>query len=92
MQYIDAETLEHLAEAAHQVWIEGKLREGWTYGPVTDKEKKVHNCLVPYDQLNEADKESDRDLVRGIPRILALAGYRIVKVDTDVKTEQPQKE
>lgn len=76
---LDAETLEKLAEAAHQVWMEGKLRDGWRQGDVIDKANKIHTCLVPYDQLSEADKESDRDMVRGIPRILDLAGYKIVK-------------
>ena len=80
MEDIDKETMERLAEAAHIVWMEGKLRDGWTYGPVTDKDNKIHSCLVPYDQLTEADKESDRDMVRGIPAILAAAGYKMVKV------------
>jgi len=71
--------LEQLAKAAHQVWMEGKVRDGWKYGPVTDKEKKIHNCLVPYESLSESDKESDRDMVLGIPRILAMAGYVIAQ-------------
>lgn len=78
---LDREMMENLAEAAHDVWMEGKQRDGWKYGPVTDKEKKIHSCLVPYDQLSEEDKESDRDLVRGIPKILSKAGYKIVKAD-----------
>lgn len=79
MDSIEDAMMEKLAEAAHMVWMEGKLRDGWKYGPVTDKEKKIHSCLVPYDQLTEPDRESDRDMVRGIPRILAAAGYKIVK-------------
>ncbi len=81
MTVINTETLERLAEAAHKVWMEGKIRDGWKYGPVTDKGRKIHNCLLPYDQLSEEDKESDRDMVRGIPRILATAGFRIVEID-----------
>lgn len=76
---LDPETLEKLAEAVHQVWMEGKLRDGWRLGDVIDKEKKIHTCLVPYDQLSEQDKESDRDIARAIPRILEIAGYKIVK-------------
>lgn len=67
--------LEHLSNAAHEVWMEGKFRDGWVYAAVTNKELKLHSCLVPYDQLLEADKQSDRDLVVGIPAILAKAGY-----------------
>lgn len=84
---LDQETLEKLAEAAHNVWMEGKLRDGWKYGPVTDKTKKTHNCLVPYSELTDADKESDRNMVRCIPRILAAAGYGMVESENpDKKT------
>lgn len=79
MNDIDKETLERLAEAAHNVWMEGKIRDGWKWGPNIDKEKKIHSCLVPYKELNESDKESDRDMVRGIPSILSAAGYKMVK-------------
>lgn len=78
MEDLDQETLERLAEAAHIVWMEGKIRDGWKYGSKTDKDRKIHNCLMPYNELSELDKESDRDLVRGIPKILAMAGYRMV--------------
>ena len=79
MDNLNAVIMEQLAEAAHKVWMDGKLRDGWKYGPVTDKPKKLHNCLVPYNKLSETDKESDRDMVRGIPKILAAAGYTMVK-------------
>jgi len=86
---MDKETLERLAEAAHAIWMEGKLRDGWTHGPVTDKAKKIHNCLIPYSELSEADKESDRDLVRGIPIILAAAGYTIVEMGPTSSNMRP---
>ncbi|MEM3455860.1 MAG: RyR domain-containing protein [Candidatus Micrarchaeia archaeon] len=76
---LDPETLEKLAEAVHQVWMEGKLRDGWRQGDIIDKEKKIHTCLVPYNQLSEVDKESDRDIARAIQKILDIAGYKIVK-------------
>jgi len=78
--------IEDMAEAAHQVWMEGKIRDGWTYAPVTDKAAKQHSCLVPYVELSEADKESDRDLVRGIPAILEKAGYYIAKRNPDLNS------
>lgn len=75
---MDNETLEKLAEAAHKVWMDGKLASGWTQGAAIDKPNKVHTCLVPYADLTEGDKDSDRDLVRGIPAILEAAGYKMV--------------
>jgi hypothetical protein len=77
---LDPEILEKLAAAAHQVWMDPKLRAGWKYAPVTDKAKKEHHCLVPYDDLMEMDKQTDRDMVQGIPEILAIAGYKIVPI------------
>jgi hypothetical protein len=34
---------------------------------------------VAWERLADAEKEKDRDLVRGIPVILARAGYAIIK-------------
>lgn len=75
---MNSELIEKLAEAAHDIWVEGKVRDGWTFAPVTNKEAKQHACIVPYDQLSEADKQSDRDFVIGIPKILKRAGMMAV--------------
>lgn len=78
--YITPDLLEKLSEAAHDIWMKGKIDSGWAYAPVTNKEAKQHSCLVPYSELTEADKESDRDLARGIPLILNVAGYKIAQI------------
>lgn len=44
---LDPETLEKLAEAVHQVWMEGKLRDGWIQGDTIDKEKKNTHLPCP---------------------------------------------
>ena len=41
--------------------------------------RRLHKCLVPWEKLPEEEKEKDRDMMRGIPVILARAGYAIVK-------------
>jgi len=71
--------LEILAETEHKRWMQSKFDDGWEYAPETDRAKKLHKLLVPWDRLPEEEKEKDRDLVRGIPVILARAGYAIVK-------------
>jgi hypothetical protein len=73
------EALEYLAEAEHERWMQAKLDAGWIYGPKTDFKKKTNHCLVPWQKLPEEEKIKDRELVRGIPDILARAGYTIVK-------------
>lgn len=38
-------------EESHDLWSAEKIRDGWSYGPVKDPEKKEHPCLVPYGEL-----------------------------------------
>jgi hypothetical protein len=73
--------LEMLAEKEHERWMAALLKEGWTLAAKTDETKKQHECLLPWKELPEGEKEKDRDLVRGIPVILARAGYAIVKAN-----------
>lgn len=76
---LSARELEKLAEMEHQRWVKEKLEDGWCYAPKTNQTKQLHNALIPWRKLPDAEKEKDRDLVRGIPRILARAGYTITK-------------
>ena len=46
--------------ASHRKWMEGRLAEGWTYGPVKDKGAKTNPTLVPFDQLPEYEIAKDR--------------------------------
>jgi hypothetical protein len=72
--------VEKLAEIEHERWMKQKLEEGWKYGEVTDKDKKLNKGVVAWEQLPEVEKSKDRSLVRGIPRILAKAGYTMVEL------------
>lgn len=46
--------------AQHEAWMAEKLAQGWTYGEVKDPSRKIHPCLVPYDQLSEAQRVKDK--------------------------------
>ncbi|HNS50566.1 MAG TPA: RyR domain-containing protein [Anaerolineae bacterium] len=72
--------LELLAEREHERWMRDKLAAGWKYAAQTDKGSRLHQCLLPWDRLPDEEKEKDRVLVRGIPPILAKAGYAIERV------------
>lgn len=60
-------------QMSHEAWFEGKVAEGWVYGPVKDFEKKTHPCCLPYDQLSSADRAKDI-LFRGVV-LTALSVY-----------------
>jgi hypothetical protein len=46
-------------EESHANWMLDRLNAGWTFGPVLDREAKVHPNLVPYDKLPEAQRRKD---------------------------------
>lgn len=73
--------LEKLAEYEHDRWTKHKEMTGWKYANKTDKYQKFHKLLVPWEKLAEEEKEKDRILIRGIPYILAKAGFAVEKID-----------
>jgi len=72
--------LDRLAEMEHKRWMQAKIEAGWQHAPETNKKKKLHADLLPWAELPEEEREKDRVLVRAIPRILAKAGYTVVKL------------
>lgn len=44
---------------SHDKWMERKLREGWTYGPVKDVARKQHPCLLPRYALPQNEQVKD---------------------------------
>lgn len=46
-------------QQSHQAWMQSKIQDGWTYGPVKDAEKKTHPAMVPYEGLPPEQKTKD---------------------------------
>jgi voltage-gated potassium channel Kch len=70
--------IEQLARGEHARWSRERSSEGWTSGP-RDDEAGTHPSLVPWEELDEREKEKDRRVVRAIPDLLAAAGLTIVR-------------
>lgn len=73
------ELTEKIAENVHDVWAEGRIKEGWTYGEVRDDAKKETPCLVAYDELPESEKEYDRNTALETVKLIIKLGYEIKK-------------
>ncbi len=71
--------IEKLAKAEHERWMKQKLDSGWRHGENTNKAKKLHRNLVPWDELPPEEQDKDGALVAGIPAILAKAKYTVSK-------------
>ncbi len=71
------ELTERLARSAHDTWARRRLEEGWRCGPRRNDAAKEHPCLVPYEELPDAEKEYDRRVSLGTVKALMALGYRI---------------
>jgi len=72
---------ELLAENTHEIWAEQRLQEGWCFGPTRDDARKLHPCLVPYNELPESEKEYDRKTAMETLKAMIALGYSFVKLD-----------
>ena len=62
--------IETMARIEHIRWSWEKRLNGWISGGVKDDIRKTHPELIPYEELNESEKEKDRELVKLIPALL----------------------
>ena len=68
---------ESLAAHAHDIWAKERIKQGWTYGPQRNDELKEHPCLVPYDQLDDSEKQFDRNAALETLKLISALGYQI---------------
>lgn len=73
------ELTEKLAKSTHDTWAQNRLNQGWTYGEKRDDDKKLHPCLIPYEDLPESEKKYDRDTAMETLKAIYALGYRITK-------------
>jgi serine phosphatase RsbU (regulator of sigma subunit) len=77
---LNEEEVETMARVEHIRWCWEKRLDGWRYGKTKDPVRKTHPSLVDYEELDESEKDKDRELVKLIPAFLhdiALEVYPI---------------
>jgi hypothetical protein len=78
--------LETLAEEEHRGWMDVRMKNGWracarsadSAEKKQQREARTSDCLVPYAELPQEEREKDRDAIRWYPKAAALAGFKIV--------------
>jgi hypothetical protein len=66
-QQVDlTENQELLAKLEHNRWYAERRLNGWQYGPKRDDKRKIHPCLIPYEQLPETEKQKDRTNIQDL--------------------------
>jgi hypothetical protein len=68
-----------LARLEHEEWCEEKIGAGWTYGEVRDDDNRIHNYLVPWEDLPPEIQQYDIDPVKNIPHLVDSIGLKIVR-------------
>ena len=70
---------ERMAKNIHEVWAKSRMDQGWTYGPARDDTRKIHPCLVPYEELPEEEKDYDRNTALETLKYVVGEGFEIKK-------------
>ena len=70
---------EKIAENVHEVWANGRIADGWTYGVGRDDNARTTPCLVPYNELSEEEKSFDRNTAMETLKFITALGYKIEK-------------
>jgi hypothetical protein len=68
-----------LARNVHDTWAQERIRQGWQYGPERNDAKKLHPCLVPYDDLPDSEKIYDYNTAMETIKVILGLGYGIEK-------------
>jgi hypothetical protein len=82
--------MELMAIEEHKGWVETKENAGWKFNNNRNDDKKLHNCIIGWDEkieLNEGnvailslkDKNKDKDAIKNFPDILKEAGFVIIE-------------
>jgi TrkA-N domain/RyR domain len=69
--------LELLSKEEHVRWMDDKLANGWRYGEKRNDALKIHDQIKPWEELDEENRQWDRDAVGQLPAIIELAGFKV---------------
>lgn len=70
--------MDEMAKREHDRWMAERLMAGWRPGSPRNNTLMIHDKLVPWDQLNENDKENDRVQIRAamdIAKVMHPRGF-----------------
>ena len=60
---VSPERMETLARQEHDRWMNDLVRDGWTYSSgAKDPMRKTHPLIVSWEELDETEREKDRDV------------------------------
>ena len=73
--------LDVLAQMEKRRWNAERLLSGWIYGEERSDELRIHPLLVPWEKLDEKEKQKDRDTVANITNTITALGFSLTTVN-----------
>jgi len=70
-----------LAQMEKRRWNAERLLSGWIYGEERSDELRIHPLLVPWEKLDEKEKQKDRDTVANITNTITALGFSLTTVN-----------
>ncbi|MFI3281412.1 MAG: RyR domain-containing protein [Rikenellaceae bacterium] len=74
------ELSEELARHVHEVWMAGRIADGWRWGSERNDAERLHPCIVEYERLSEEEKDYDRRTSQQTLKFILERGFEIKKV------------
>ncbi len=71
--------IDQLAAMEHERWRREHGSSGWRYAPDLDERRQLHPGMLVWDDLPQTMRLRAYDPIRVLPRILADAGFQIVR-------------
>jgi hypothetical protein len=59
-----------LARMEHDRWSAERIMAGWKYGAKAEKENKISDCLIPFDELDKTMQGYDYSAIKAMPDLL----------------------
>jgi voltage-gated potassium channel Kch len=76
---LDADAIEAMARAEHFRWRRTLQAAGWRQGETRSDLLRTHPLLLPWEDLQEPVRQTNRDDIAAIPAILALIGCVVAR-------------
>jgi hypothetical protein len=73
------EIVEKMARIEHERWYEQMSLVGYKFAP-GPRTGKTHPDLLPWEDISDGVKQKDRNIVRGLPWVLAKAGFQLTLI------------
>ncbi len=73
------EEVDLLAKSEHERWMNEKFKKGWVLGTTRSDRDRIHDCLVPWNDLSLPQRDKDRSAIVALPEILSKVHLKIFR-------------